>query len=496
MVWLLIFFLINSFAVGIIAVPRINLNISLICRHILVDGGHIDVRDDIPVVVGGYNKQCMTPEVLAMAALVASRGYLISGILSAIVCPLLGRLSDSWGRLNIIAFTTCGLICSEFTLLALGVFPETINYKWLYLAYALEGLSGSFALIMAMASAYISDCEAEGQRAIQIGRVHGAMFIGIAIGPLLSNALASIGGQAHPLIVFYVCMALRLCAICYLQVVPESLISRSEKAPFTTMLSPASSRSLRSSSSSAHSFLQRISPSRWLERLVPSSPASSTLKRNVIILILINLCVYTGAMATMEVLVLYPQLVYKWGNLENNYFMSVTNAFRAVVATFALPLLIKLFRWRWGNDKPKGRYHHLSPAPNGSASEVQPSGADGLDRLLIQIATLADMAGYIGYALSPSGILFTLCGSLAAFGAIGLSTTEATLTKHIRSDRVGELMGGLGLLQSFVRIVAPSAATLLYSWTAGVVPGLVFWGVGIVLGVGLVATGGLSVDVA
>jgi len=51
-----------------------------------------------------------------------------------------------------------------------------------------------------------------------------------------------------------------------------------------------------------------------------------------------------------------------------------------------------------------------------------------------------DIVGFVCYAISLNGILFTTFSALTAFGAIGLSTTEATLTKHVGSDRAGELM--------------------------------------------------------
>lgn len=189
-------------------------------------------------------------------------------------------------------------------------------------------------------------------------------------------------------------------------------------------------------------------------------------------------------------------------------FMSVINGFRAAVSTLGIPLLIAIYR------RKKPRFSHSTPPPlptdpedSGSPlpSDIprsRPGTTDPLDRTLILTALFFDIAGYLGYALAPTGILFTLFGAAAAFGAIGLSTSEAALTKCVQpsasattaaeggggggdGSRVGELLAGLGLLQAVVRIVAPAVVNVVYGATVAVgAPGVAFWGMAGVLGVG------------
>lgn len=87
------------------------------------------------------------------------------------------------------------------------------------------------------------------------------------------------------------------------------------------------------------------------------------------------------------------------------------------------------------------------------------------------------MIGYIGYATASTGFFFTLSGAVAALGAIGLATSEASMTKLVGRARTGELLGAMGFLQAIARIVAPTIANFTYSWTVAKVPQLVFWGV-------------------
>ncbi|TKA67199.1 hypothetical protein B0A49_04512 [Cryomyces minteri] len=343
---------------------------------------------------------------------------------------------------------------------------------------------GSFALVMAMASAYVSDCTSEKQRAVQIGRIHGAMFIGISVGPLLSSWLSTVGGRRGSLLVFYMCLTMRTISLAYLRLVPESLPretlsfrqlvgtflrTKPVERPTTTLLSE---------------HCKRMSPFSWIDRLVPLAyPNSISLRSNVILLLAINIVVYGGVLGSMDVLILYPQMLYKWGNVENNLFMSLVNAFRAAVSTLALPVMVKTFR----ND-----VHSTTSYPEYTRTPV---GAQPLDRALIRTAVLLELAGYVGYAVAPNGIVFTLCGALAAFGGIGLATTEAALTKHINSERIGELMGGLGFLQALMRIVAPTVVNLVYAATVEVMPQIAFLGIAMLLGFGALLTLFLKVSV-
>ena len=116
-------------------------------------------------------------------------------------------------------------------------------------------------------------------------------------------------------------------------------------------------------------------------------------------------------------------------------------------------------------------------SPNPNRGNQAGTGFDLLDLALLRISILSDIIGFIGYALSPTGFLFTLSGVIAALGAIGLAISEASMTKLVGARNTGELLGALGLLQAIARIVAPTVANLTYSWTVARAPQLVFWGI-------------------
>lgn len=478
---MLFFFLINSLAFGLIAVPRMNLVVSLVCRHVLEESGDQATQ---PVTIGGYNPQCQDDEVSSQTALVAARGNIIVGVLAAAVSTSMGRLSDRIGRVKVIAFNTLGLVLTEATLVIIAKFPDSLDYRWLYTAYAIDGISGSYALTMAMASAYVSDCCDPSTRSIQIGRLHGAMFIGIAVGPLISTLVSKIGGTKIPLLVFYVSLSMRLFSILYLQFVPESHVAKTNQR----VAEARPKHFLRATARACKPQLNisKLDPRAWIAHLIPPSVLDSAhLRRNLILLILIDLIIYAGVMGTMEILILYPQVVFSWGSTANNLFMSIVNGFRAAVSTLGLPLLIALFR----RSSPRLAKASSTTKPTDPDSGSSQTGADALDKALIRASILIDIAGYLGFGFAPSGVVFTICGALAAFAATGLASTEATLTKHVDGERTGELMGGLGFLQGVVRVIAPSLVNVVYSWTVKEgVPQAAFLGIAGFLCLGAVLT--------
>lgn len=121
---------------GITAVPRVNLVISLVCRHVLLSSG----SSQEPVVIGGFNAHCLTGEVSSETALFASYGTFIAGVLSAVMSTVLNKLSDRVGRVKIIFVSMIGLVTSEIIIVVVAKLPELLDYRFYYLAYAADGL--------------------------------------------------------------------------------------------------------------------------------------------------------------------------------------------------------------------------------------------------------------------------------------------------------------------------------------------------------------------
>jgi len=77
------------------------------------------------------------------------------------------------------------------------------------------------------------------------------------------------------------------------------------------------------------------------------------------------------------------------------------------------------------------------------------------------------MLGFLGFALASSGEMFIAAGTVASMGGIGSPTLQAALTKHVPPDRIGQLLGALGLLHAMARVAAPVVFNSIYAATVG-----------------------------
>jgi MFS transporter, DHA1 family, tetracycline resistance protein len=125
--------------------------------------------------------------------------------------PILGALSDSYGRRPVLLLGFCGL--------ALNFFATALSTAmWMLIASRLIG--GAMQANAAVANAYVADISAPHERAKRFGLL-GAMFgIGFILGPVLGGVL----GGIHLQLPFFVAGALSLVNLLYgWFVLPESL---------------------------------------------------------------------------------------------------------------------------------------------------------------------------------------------------------------------------------------------------------------------------------
>ncbi|KKY29098.1 putative tetracycline-efflux transporter [Phaeomoniella chlamydospora] len=153
------------------------------------------------------------------------------------------------------------------------------------------------------------------------------------------------------------------------------------------------------------------------------------------------------AMGTMNIIIIYAQFVFGWSGFESSAFLSATNICRVGALVVILPAVTRFVRGRAGSQ----------PASH--------EGADKLDLYLIRFSIVFDLFGYIGYASAKTGAVMVISGMIASFGGIASPTLQATLTKHVPTDRTGQLLGATGLLHALARVVAPTIFNLIYAKT-------------------------------
>jgi len=146
-------------------------------------------------------------------------GYLISvfAIMQLLFSPLMGNLSDRFGRRPVILISLF-VFCIDYIILALAH-----NYSLLMLGRILAGITGAS---FTAATAYIADISTPDTRAKNFGLTGAAFGLGFVVGPALGGLLSAWGLRAP----FYA--AAILCFINFVYgyfVLPESLKSENRR---------------------------------------------------------------------------------------------------------------------------------------------------------------------------------------------------------------------------------------------------------------------------
>src|SRR5262245_23831359 len=132
-------------------------------------------------------------------------------LMQFVASPVLGALSDRFGRRPVLLLSTLGLGL-DYILMAIAP-----NLAWLFIGRLLSGITSA---TFSAANAYIADVTPPDRRAGAFGLVGAAFGVGFVLGP----AMGGVAGDFDPRLPFWIAAALTLANFAYgLLVLPESL---------------------------------------------------------------------------------------------------------------------------------------------------------------------------------------------------------------------------------------------------------------------------------
>ncbi|XP_057299408.1 hippocampus abundant transcript 1 protein-like isoform X2 [Hydractinia symbiolongicarpus] len=141
----------------------------------------------------------------------------IKGILSFLSAPLIGALSDVWGRKSFLLLTVF-FTCAPIPLLR-------FNPWWFF---ACLSVSGAFAVTFSIVFAYVADCTEKSERSHAYGLVSATFAASLITSPALGAYLSSVYSDS---VVIALATAIALLDILFILVwVPESLPERMRPA--------------------------------------------------------------------------------------------------------------------------------------------------------------------------------------------------------------------------------------------------------------------------
>ena len=223
------------------------------------------------------------------------------GLANFFASPILGAISDSYGRRPVLLLGFCGLALS-FLLTALA------TALWMLIAVRL--VSGAMQANIAVSNAYVADITPPEERARRFGML-GAMFgLGFILGPVTGGLLGAIDLRLP----FFVAGGLALVNLLYgYFVLPESLPADRRRAFAWKSANPVSA-------------LRGLAQLKGAGRLVAVIACSG----------LAQFVLYTTW-------VLYTTFKFGWGPLENGWSLAAVGIVSAIVQGLLLGRLLRRF---------------------------------------------------------------------------------------------------------------------------------------------------------
>ena len=249
----------------------------------------------LPALVGGFtdspSDQTLWYGVVAFAF----------GMANFFGSPILGALSDAYGRRPVLLLGFCGLALNFFaTALATAL--------WMLIAVRLVG--GAMQANAAVANAYVADITAAENRAKRFGLL-GAMFgVGFIIGPVMGGLLGAIDVRLP----FFVAGGLALLNLLYgYFVLPESLP------------------------------IERRSAFDWRAANPLAALRALAQLKEVGLLVAVIACSGLAQFVLYTCWVLYTTFKFGWGPLENGWSLAAVGITSVIVQGFLLGPLLKRF---------------------------------------------------------------------------------------------------------------------------------------------------------
>jgi MFS transporter, DHA1 family, tetracycline resistance protein len=148
---------------------------------------------------------------IANAAVIGGYLVFVYASMQFLFSPILGNLSDRWGRRPILLLSLVGLSL-DYLLMAWA--PTLI---WLFVGRVLSGICGA---AMGTATAYVADITPREKRSQRFGLIGAAFGLGLIVGPVIGGELGEFGPRAP----FYLAAVLAAANVIFgFFVLPESL---------------------------------------------------------------------------------------------------------------------------------------------------------------------------------------------------------------------------------------------------------------------------------
>jgi DHA1 family tetracycline resistance protein-like MFS transporter len=346
-------------------------------------------------------------------------GFLVASfaLASLVGAPLMGRLSDRYGRRLILLVSVAGTF-TGYVLLGLaqpiGTFfanifgsPDVNTYiiGVLFLSRMIDGLTGGNITV---AQAYISDITDEGSRSRGLGIIGSAFGLGFILGPALGGYL-SYWGYNVPAFAAASLALINLISIFFF--LPESLTDEHRMA----------TQNQRQPAVTLHALMDALR------------------RPKIGSLLLVRFFLMMAFAMFQTVFALFAQHRLNLSSESIGFVMMFIGLYAVLVQTVGIRFLTKRFK----------------------------------DGSLIVMSLWLMFIGYVGWAITPKlSILLIAILPLTGGGWIANTILTSSITKAVAPDEIGGMLGISTSVENISRVISPTIGGLLFGsfgmWALGV----------------------------
>ncbi|KAK9369498.1 major facilitator superfamily domain-containing protein [Lipomyces kononenkoae] len=433
-------------AEGALIAPTLNALLTLVCRAYYMQPSDLEALD-------GIEPDCQTAGVHAAVSRFAMILQLLQGIMPAIVSPRLGALSDRFGRRPILALAALGPLCSTTILVAATKSTGPRAYILVLMLPILPQLTGSLTTIKITAKAYVTDCTPPRQRAYTFGIYQACLLLGTAAGPALGAVVIQLTGSDLSSMYFALVLQI-LFALFVVFILPESL-SRAKIVEAQEVHRIATEFAAAAEPRDFRYYIHRLNFLQPLKVLWPTDGTRLVIKKNIVILTVINTLVGFASQGVIASLLFYAEYTFHWTTAAMGLYISLISGSRVISLLVVLPAITYFYKRRHAHE----------------LHEVRMSKSD---TFIIKISLVCEVVSYMLLALAPNGAEFAVAGTLGGFGILYSPIIMSAITKHVPAENTGAVLGAVSLMDSLSDIVSPVVFSNIYASTVAYYPKAIF----------------------
>ncbi|CAH2107664.1 unnamed protein product [Euphydryas editha] len=368
-------------------------------------------------------------EVQKLVAVAVARKTLIAASIPCIMALFVGSWSDRTGRRKIFIITPLvgqfliginGLINTYFfhqLPLEAVVYPEAV----------LEGLCGSWCIILLTLYSYISDITTNENRTFRMGLIHFSLTVGFPLGTGVSGILLKS-------VSYYGCYAIVICMHTINLIYNIFILQDPKRSPEQIM------HDGKGTLQSIRMFFDFKNVKETFKLVFKKGENNRRAK--ICLMFIVSSTIFGPMYGEISIMYISTRYRFNWDELKFSIFQSSNAIVHTIGTIFSITVFSKLLKWQ--------------------------------DSVLGLLSTFSRIAGSFVYCFAPNERIFFIAPFLDMLNGTALLAIRSYSSKIVSSDEFGKMNSMFALAENFTPIVYTTLYTKVYIATMEVLPGAVF----------------------